>query len=238
MKRFSSLLLTFFGIFSLNVANAQTADEIINKNLEAMGGKDKLKSVKSLQVESSFKIMGIDAPTTRYWLDGKAYKMENVFGYQKNALCSTDTGGWSTPTLGQPPEPLPWDAQKALKIQTHVYPLLNYSASGNKVELLGRDSVNGVYAYKIKFTSPDSVQVLYYFDPSTYYILELVTIRTIRGLDATTSVYFSNYQKTDFGVMCAMKELIIFQGITIDITNKEIDINKDIDPKIFLMCNS
>ena len=241
MKKLSYPLLAVLGLFSMTMAKAQTADDIINKYFEAMGGKEKLKAVKSLQIESSLEVMGNDAPTNRYWLDGKAYKNETEFSGQKIIQCVTDTGGWSVnPMAGQTsPEPIPDEVRKAAKIQTHVYPLLDFASRGDRVELLGRDSVNGVNAYKVKFTSRDSVEILFYFDPSTYYIAKVVVIGTMQGQDATTMIEFSNYQKTDFGVMFAMTEKITLpQGITLTLTNKKIDINKEIDPNIFVMPKS
>jgi hypothetical protein len=241
MKKLSYGILALLGLFSLKLANAQTAEDIINKNIEAMGGREKLKSVKSLQVESSLEVMGNDAPATRTVVDGKAFKSETDFNGQKIIQCITDTGGWAiNPMMGQTSaEPLPREMLKGSKIQTRVFPLLDYAASGNKVELVGRDSVNGVNAYKVKFATPDSVVITYFFDPVTYLLLKAVSTVNVQGQDAETTIAFSNYQKTDFGVMWAMTEQItIPQGITLTITHKKVDINKEIDPKIFQMPKS
>ena len=64
MKTFKTCLLTFSAILSLAAAKAQSAEEIIAKHIEAVGGKDKISNISSLYVESTTEAMGNQAPTT------------------------------------------------------------------------------------------------------------------------------------------------------------------------------
>jgi len=242
MKTCKQALLLAAGLLGLNLTYGQTADEIIRKNIDAMGGKDKISSIRTVYIESSLEVMGNEAPSTTYIVNGKAYKSETDFNGQKIIQCYTDTGGWSlNPMQGQSsPEPMSKDELRASKSNSQVGgPLLDYAAKGNKAEMLGRDTLNGVNAYKIKLTTPDSVTNIYYIDPSTYYILKANIKGNFNGQESETSVVFSNYQKTEYGFVMAMsQEITLPQGFTINITHKKIDINKDIDPKIFAMPKS
>jgi hypothetical protein len=240
MKKFSFALIVLFGLLFLNLVKAQTVEDIIKKNIDAMGGKEKLQAVKSVQIESSLDMMGNEIHTTRYVVDGKAFKSEFEINGQKIIQCVTDTGSWGiNPMLGQTtPEPLPLDiARVTRRIQMHVFPLLNYPSNGIKLKLEGRDSVNGVNAYKVRMTTPDSVNAVYYFDPSTYYVIKGTAYGKIGGQDVETTVLPSNYQKMDFGVFWPLTEQYTTTppGVAFTFTNKKIDINKEIDPKIFIM---
>ncbi|HLX93345.1 MAG TPA: hypothetical protein VKR32_16790, partial [Puia sp.] len=78
-------------------------------------------------------------------------------------------------------------------------------------------------------------ELTYYLDPNTYYILKLDTKATISGKDISNSSSYSNYKKTDFGYVLANTISTTNMGYDITINYNKIEINKEIDPKIFAM---
>jgi hypothetical protein len=59
---------------------------------------------------------------------------------------------------------------------------------------------------------------------------------SVNGQDVETTMAFSKHQKTDYGyVVPFATELTLPQGFTLNITNKKVEINKDIDMTIFNM---
>jgi hypothetical protein len=237
MKALKIALLGLTTLGSVTLAHAQTADEIISKHIDAIGGKDRLSKINSLYVESTIDVMGNEASSTTTILNGKAFKSEVDFGGQKIVQCVTDKGGWSiNPMQGQTTAtPMPAEQLDALKGQIDVGgPLYNYAEKGNKVELQGKEDVNGVSAYKIKLTTPGKVENTYYIDPATYYVLKTISKANIGGQDMETSIVYSNYQKTDFGyVMPYSTEMTLPQGFTIKSSAKKVEVNKTIDENIF-----
>ncbi|HTQ64211.1 MAG TPA: hypothetical protein VMI12_05410 [Puia sp.] len=240
MKTIKSGLLFCFVLAVTAGLRAQSLDDIINKHITAIGGKDKLNSIKTIYVESTVEVMGNEGASVTYIINGKGVKSETDFNGQKIIQCVTDKGGWGfNPLAGQSsPEALPQDQLRGSQAQFQVGgPLLDYAAKGNKVELQGQEDADSVKkAYKIKLTTKDSALVTYYIDPSTYYIVKAVSTVNANGQSIETAIGFSNYKKTDFGYVMAMEQSISLpQGLTVNITNKKVDINKDIDPKIFDM---
>ena len=238
MKSLKLSLLFLFTVLSF-ITKAQTADEIINKHIDAIGGKDKINTIKSVQIESVMTVMGNDAPMTTTILNGKGYRNELDFNGTKIIQVVTDKGGWMVnPMMGaSDPTAIPDDQFKASKEQIFVGgPLLNYAANGNTVELKGKEKVGTVDAYKVVMTSADKLTTTYYFDPTTYYLLKVVRVINMGGNEGETSAVFSDYRKTDFGyVVPYASETTLPQGFTMTASVKKVDLNKDVDPKIFDM---
>ncbi len=81
---------------------AQTAEDIVAKNLQAIGGKDAVTNTKSVVITSNLEVMGNDVPTTTTIVAGKGFKSETDFQGTKIVQCVTDHGGWAVnPMAGQ-----------------------------------------------------------------------------------------------------------------------------------------
>src|SRR5580658_8040803 len=82
---------SFFALAALlaltTTLRAQTADDIVNKYVAAIGGKDALSSVKSLTIQATSTIMGNDGPTTITIVVGQGYKSASEFGGSKIVTC-------------------------------------------------------------------------------------------------------------------------------------------------------
>lgn len=239
MKILKTLLLGTTVLTTI-AAKAQTAAEIVDKYVSALGGKDKITAIKTLYTESNIQIMGNDAPSTTYIVNGKGFKNEMDINGQKIVQCITTNSGWSiNPFQGQMvAEPLPAEAIRKGKTQLDIGgPLFNYAAKGNKVELIGKEDVNNIKnAYKLKVTTPDTVTITYFIDPSTYYLVKTVSNVSAQGEDVEISTVYSDYKKTDYGFTVPYStELTLPQGFTLVMNTKKVEINKDIDPKIFDM---
>jgi outer membrane lipoprotein-sorting protein len=243
MRTLKTGFILFVTLIIFTGAKAQTADEIINKYIAAIGGKDKLNAIKTFYYEGTLEVMGNEAPSVTYIINGKAYKSEIDFSGQKIIQVVTDQGGWAVnPLAGQAvPEALPKDMLKGSAMQYSVLGagFIDYASKGNKLELLGKENVNNASAYKIKLTTKDSAVMTYYIDSATSYVVKAVTTITSNGQQLETSIGFLDYQKTDFGYTFPMKQQIdLPQGISLTVTVKKTEINKDIDPKIFEMPKS
>src|SRR5581483_11884938 len=153
---------------------AQTADEIIAKHIDAMGGKSKLQALKSIYMEgTAVNANGMEINTKTWRIKDKLYRQEINFGMGQVVIIATPTKGWfSNPRNGGTFTAMPDEALKAAQSQMDPSgPFVDYAAKGNKVELQGTDTVSGgVKCYKLKVTYPSGQEVTYYIDAQTYYI--------------------------------------------------------------------
>src|SRR5674476_1174766 len=102
MKLFRAGLTVMIAFISAISLQAQTADDIINKHVDAIGGKDVLSKVKSIYFEGTANAMGADYPTTTTILAGKGFKTVTTVNGSDIIQCFTDSSGWSlNPMSGQ-----------------------------------------------------------------------------------------------------------------------------------------
>ena len=238
MKLLRISLLASVTLLSGILSFAQTADEIIAKYIDAIGGKDKISSIKSLYTETSSQIMGNEAPGTMTVLNGKGMIVETDFNGSKIIQCFTDKGGWATnPMAGMStPQAMPEEQYKAGKAQLDIGgELFNYATKGSKVTLVGKEG----NLYNIKLIAKDSSVTNYFIDPATYYVSKMVKSGVIMDQQVEVTTTYSDYKKTDYGYTIPFTFQLEF-GTMFSLTStiKKIEINKEIDPKIFEMPKS
>jgi len=231
MKKTITILTLLIGASSLTIA--QTADEIINKNIAAMGGLDKLNSIKTIYQEDSINGSGIKIPVKLWKVDKKSQRVEftlmGMTGYQ---IQRTDSGWAFAPFQGQTkPEPMTADEIKKGKDDLYITDaFVNYKERGYKVSYEGKDDAEGSEGYKIKVTISDSMSKTYYIDPDTYYVMQVKDKVTENGKVEEATEIRSNYKKTSDGYIFPMEMSNSGMG---DLKTYVLKVNAPIDDKIF-----
>ena len=235
MKLGKIFLLSSGMMLSAAYSFSQTADEIISKSIDAVGGKDIISKINSIYMEGTAQIMGNDAPVTTTILNGKGFRSETEFNGSKIIQAFNEKGGWMINPMagGSTAQALPDEQYKASKGQMYVGgELFNYASNGGRAELLGRDGD----LYKIKITGKDSSATTYFIDPATYLVAKVVKEGDMQGQKVEITISFSDYQKTDFGYVVPHKiDTDMGGNFSFSTTINKVEINKEIDPKIFDM---
>jgi len=232
MKMKKMLLIAATVLFT-TIIQAQTVDEIINKHIDAIGGKEKLGQVKTLYTENSVEVMGNQAPVTEYLLEGKGYKNETEFNGSKIIQCYSDKGGWLINPMagGTDAQPMPEELYKAGKDLIYIGGALqDYAAKGYKVELTGNE--NG--SHKIKVTNGNT-ESNYFIDATTFYLTKSIIKGEMMGQPVDVTTTFSDYKKTEFGIFLPYTKTIDLGAFSLISRVNKVEVNKEIDPKIFEM---
>jgi hypothetical protein len=192
---FTILLLTFVSI----AGYSQSADEIINNHIKAIGG-DKWNSLNTMYSEMSSDMGGMKIPIKIWQQHMKGMRVEFEVQGMTGIQVVTDKSGWSLmPFQGQTkPEPTNEEQLKSAKSQLDIRgQFVDYKSKGSFVEYLGEDEEDGVEVYKVKLTDKEKTETTYFIDKATYFIIKSITKANFQGKDIEMATKFSNYKEVN-----------------------------------------
>jgi outer membrane lipoprotein-sorting protein len=180
---------------------AQTADEIIDKHLAAMGGKDKLKAVQSERITGKMVMgQGMEAPFTLEMSRPNKMRMEFTFQGMTGVQAFDGKTGWSVmPFMGKTdPEAMPEEEVKKMQEQSDMDGLLmDYKEHGRTVELVGKEELEGTPVYKLKVTQKSGDVFYVYIDAEQYLQLKQTGKTKVRGQEIESETIFGDFKKVD-----------------------------------------
>jgi hypothetical protein len=232
--------LFVFSIITFSVTGdllSQTADDIISKYIQAIGGKDKLSKITSIYTEGTIESMGAQGTIKSTTLNGKGMRTNIEIAGFNIVSCYTDKEGWRINTMtGTNSAEIMSPALYSLGKDQIIIggPFINYAEKGYKVELSGIDTTAKANAFKIKFTSPDGISSVYYFDVGTFYLVKAVSQSEMVGQIVESITEYSDFRQTDGFTMPFSTELDLAGGQFVNgmrVTKAEL--NKPIDESIF-----
>lgn len=226
------ILPVLFLLSSLGALKAQTADDIIDQYITAIGGKDKWTQIHTMKVEGQVEVQGIAIPFTMQGIHLKSQRLDAEFQGNKIIDITTSTGGWSqNPLAGK--NTLSPVTEEELKLKLDELDLqdafVDYKGKGSTVEFLGKDEEDGNEYYKIKLTTINKNEKTYFFDTKTYLVYKVESIVKQQGQEVKVAVKLLDYQTIDFGIKIPFKT---DQGMMMMVT-KKVTINPVVDESIF-----
>ena len=176
---FLCLAATFAALF-----HGQTAEELVQKNILAHGGLEKIKSVKSFRMIGRLRAGSFAAQIGREALAPDLLRETFTVQGMTEISAYDGTTGWKiSPFEGRKdPQLLGEDELRELLEDADFYgPLVDYREKGNKIEYLGHDTVDGDDAYKLKVTLKNGDMAYYFLDPETFLEIRVERVRFVRG---------------------------------------------------------
>ena len=173
------LLALFVAPVWVTHAAPQTADEVIEKHLAALGGRDALMKLTSRKATGTITLMTPNGPITGpVEVYSKApNKTRLVMVLDLTPMGMTEkmtldqkfdgTTGWALNTL-QGDRQITGNQLDNMKNSTFPSPLLNYKATGTTVELLPNETVAGKSMIVLRFTPKVGSVSKLFLDPDTY----------------------------------------------------------------------
>lgn len=219
-------------------AQAQSVDELIAKNIEAHGGLAKLKAIESMKVTGKFTSGTLEAPMVVYNKRPGRVRIESTIQGKSFLQAYNGTIGWTINPFGgvSDPQKMSDEEVKSVQEQADIDGLLvDYKAKGNKVELVGKEEMEGTPVHKLKITKKNGDIRYMFLDAASGIELKMTSIYTQGEKQTEVETYFSDY-KSEGGVMVAHAMENRANGQTFsNITIEKIEPNVTIDDAIFEM---
>lgn len=219
----------------------QTADEVIEKHLAAMGGREALVKITTRKAVGTVTLTNpngdLTGPIELYSkapTKTRALIVLDLTPMGMNDKMTLDqkfdgTSGWTLNSL-QGDAPITGNQLDNMKNASFPNPLLNYKADGTKVELLPNETVAGKSAVVLRITPKVGSVAKLFLDATTYLpVRSTATINSPQmGGDVDQAGEASDYRKVD-GVMVPFKTVnavsdksgTTLQTVTIVLTNVE-----------------
>jgi predicted Zn-dependent peptidase len=140
-----------------------SAEQVIDNYLQAIGGSEKAKSIKTGKMEAVAEIQGTKL-TMVYVYDEANHAFNNKIQAMGNVLSNTTIrDGKAVVSAGGQTMELTDEQFEATKINMFIFPELHFEELGYSMELDGVKDIEGEDAYKLVITNPTGSQQINYY---------------------------------------------------------------------------
>ena len=237
IRRALTLTLSLTFLFCLQ-ASAQTVDELIKKNLDARGGVQKVKAIKSIKITAKVIQQGLEIPIIIQQKRPHMVRLDATFQGKSQTMAYDGESGWKTdPFQGSPdPEKIAGDDLKEAEEQSDIDgSLVDYKEKGHTVELVGKEEMEGTPVYKLKLTLKNGDVRNIYLDAENYLELKVTMKRKTPGGEIEVDQYVGNYKPVNGFLFPFSLETKIKGQTANQITIEKIELDVPIDDALFKM---
>jgi hypothetical protein len=197
VKRIFFALPLFFTL----IANSQTADEVINRYIQFIGGAENWKSINTITTSGNYNYGGVAFPYIANSKSPDLYLYVVTFNGKSFSQAYNGKVGWridgfkneKTKTILKDKQATALANEADVALES---PFINYRQKGYAVELLGSDSVNSRPCHKIRLLTNGDTAV-YYFDKTDFALVEKQAVSKNSEMDkAPMEIFYSDYQVT------------------------------------------
>lgn len=208
------------------------ATVVINNYLKAIGGKDRLRKIKTLHYDMEADVMGNKLEMQIFKKEPNKSHVEVKMG---GNVVSEQIFNGKDARIMRMGNPVPTDEKvvEQLKIEGYPFPEMQYTQEDVKTELIGMEDINGKNAFAVEITYPSGESVINYYDTRTWY-----KIRQTRSVDTPQgkteiSTDFGEFASEDGIIFPHMFKIPVGQGMQMNAEVKSLELNTEIGDDLF-----
>ena len=207
-----------------------TATDVINKYLQNIGGKDKVKAITDVSIAMSGEVQGQKIVRTQKVKYPDKYLMEITLPDQNVTALRILINGDSV-KLQQGGQTVNLDEanRKEIVAETKLFPELDFEKPAFKSELTSIKVLDGKDAYEVKITYPSGETNLLYYDVATGYKVKSVKTDS-RG--NTSTIEMSDYRDVN-GIKFPYHQVMDQGEVVLDFTVSSIKLNSGLTDNDF-----
>lgn len=169
--KLKATLTILAGLLMAGCVRAQTADDILEHNFAALGGKARLRAVRTLRLEATQQTGDKSVQLKIYWKRPGKLRIESPLqGLDTVQVFDGEKAWYTYPQLpGFEAELLTDAALEALRAQADLVegPTFDHAAKGHRVELLGKEKLPDGEAWRILLTTAKGEVRTLWFDSTS-----------------------------------------------------------------------
>ena len=225
-------------VSAAGVSPAMDAEELIEKNIEATGGLEKLESITSSLAMGKALAQGMEFPFVMKQARPNLMRLDvEVMGMQMVQAYDGAKGWTINPMAGATKaQPMGEIEGKSFKMQADMDGLLvGYQEKGYTVEYVGEADVEGTPVYQLRLDTHDDIVIDMFFEQEYFLAIKMSSTITWDEKVIESDTYMSDFQDVEgtvmpFSIETRMGEVTVNQ-IVID----TVEFNVEIDESIFVM---
>jgi hypothetical protein len=208
-----------------------TAPTLIQRYFEAIGGTDKVRAVKSMELTYDMELMGMQV-TSKIIKDSGKYFMAMTAPGMTLVKQVYDGEKGTIEGMGQQMAAEGEDLED-MKMQSNLFPEQLYGTDGFKADVKGIEDLDGKSCYKLVVTNPSGSTSTEYYDAKTFLKVKALQVTEAQGQTVTTTTAYGDYKAVD-GIMVPHTMTITGPMPTPMVMKaSDIKINPSVDPSIF-----
>jgi hypothetical protein len=216
---------------SLVLPEGLTAQQVIDRYVQALGGTEKLNQVKDISIKST--ITSPVASLAMTLQQKGTDKMVQSIRYNGNEVTRTVVNGSKGKTLnsGSGYSMTPEEVQE-YKLKSILANVLQLDKLGIKKNLLGMERIYGRAAIRVELKFPSGKRHIHYFDSETGLKLREVEITQTNIGDATQTTDFTDYREVQ-GLKFPFRIITYVGNQTISNVVESVELNKNLKDDTF-----
>lgn len=179
--------------YDVEMPEGLDANAVLNKYIEAIGGKDKVSKISSVILKYEAEAMGAKVLVEEKRTADKFAQVTSMNGSPMMSVVAKDSEMYMK--QGGQKIPMPQAMLDDLKPSIGVFPELGFLASG-KAKLVGMEKVNDKDAYKVELPG-SSMSVTSFYDVETGLKVKEVSVINVMGQTQTQEAEFSDYKEVE-----------------------------------------
>jgi hypothetical protein len=219
---------------------AQTADEIIEKHIEACGGQKAFEALEKLKITGQYTAFSLEKPFEFTWFKGGKYYTEFSLGKHDVKEAYDGNEGWTID---------PWQdmlfPRKATTAEKNVFqqkaelvsPFFNYKKKGYEPKYLRKDTTEGNIVHVLELSKPNGNTETWHFNADTYLAYKYSSRWTDFTYPINAETYFDDYREVG-GLMFPHYIERIFGTRNRMTIIEQIDLNPKVNETLLVMPRS
>jgi predicted Zn-dependent peptidase len=198
---------------------------LLDKVVNAFGGKAALATIKDIQLKGNATVMGQSLDMAQTIISPNNTVITMSMGGMAITKQSVIDGNYKVLQQGME-APINDEIKESLNESAHLVPEELYANSGYQIAIVGAEKIDGKDAIDVEITTPSGKKSHRFYDAATFLLVK--TTKTQPGPGGTNALvqqFYKNYQVQN-GVQVAVEQLIDMGQVKINVKYTDIKVNQ------------